>query len=87
MHPLASVIVTEYKPAGTFRMSSVEAPLFQTNVYGEEPPMIVRLTAPAVPPKQRTFVMATVPERAVAGWVTISSIVIVHPLESVITAL
>ena len=50
VHPLESVTVTEYVPAGTLSRFCVVFPLFHRYVYGFVPPLTVKSTDPVLSP-------------------------------------
>ena len=81
---LASVAVTLYVPAAMLDISSVVAPFDQRKVYGDVPPVGVKLTAPVLCPKQRTFVPMDDKASAAAGCVTVKLAVKVQFWASVI---
>ena len=61
---------TVYVPAVNPLISSVVAPLLQTNVYGKVPPVTVKSNEPVASPKQSTFVTA-IPELRAVGSLTV----------------
>ena len=82
VHPFASVIITEYVPAGRFERSSVVAVFDHANAQGNVPPVGVKLTLP-VGCVQSIFMEVTVLVNAVAGCVKKTVSEAVQPFASV----
>ena len=82
VHPLVSVMVTEYAPIANPEMSCVVAPFDQLYVYGDVPPETVRSIEPLLPPLQITFTCVFEADNR-AGSVMADADVVVQPLASV----
>jgi hypothetical protein len=84
VHPLASVTVTVYVPAES---PAAVVPVcagivFHEYVYGDVPPEGVAVAVPSEPPEHATSVFDRVADRAAAGCVMITGMLLRHRLMS-----
>ncbi len=76
---------TVYVPAVNVFISSVAAPLLQSNVKGAVPPVTVRFNEPVLSPKQSTLVTA-IPDVNTFGWFTVVLAIAVHCVTESVTS-
>src|SRR5436853_129707 len=87
VQPLASVTVTLYVPAASEVISCVVAPLLHKYVYGDVPPLTVKLIEPVDAPLQSTLTCVWLNEIAVGSVIVMLLSVAVQPLASVTVTL